>query len=240
MTQPVKTWVAKDPQAVLDYVYTIPLDEGDTVAEYTFEQLSGYVAIDSESLTGADVTAWLSGGTDGEIATFRVSWTTTLTRQDDAIILLPVAANEPAALVLTGYAKPTPAHLIMKYPAFASVSQATIAFWLTDAERFVGTSWLEGDYAAGLMSLAAHNMALAGLGSDAESLVGVPAGLTSLKSGTLSLTFSQEAANARLGGGLASTRYGAEYAILLGANRGGPLVAPTGIAPSSYVVPVWP
>jgi hypothetical protein len=246
-----KTWPAKDPDAVLDYVYRIPLDAGDSVSgQPAFTRLSGDVtiqtiaAVAAPSTTtegyGQDLAVWLSGGTAGETSVFRVAWTTVQTRTDDDIITLPVSSHELEALTLTGHAKPLPGHLVLRYPAFAAVPAGTIQYWLTDAERFVGTSWLEGDYAAGLMSLAAHNMVLAGLGTDAESLSGLPAGLTSMKSGSLSLTFSQEAANARLGGGLASTRYGAEYAILLGANCGGPLVAPTGIAPSSYVVPVWP
>lgn len=229
MTQAPKTWAAKDPQAVLDYLYTIPLDEGDSVASYTLTKLSGDVVIDSHSRTGADVTAWLSGGTNGETAVFRVAWVTTDTRADDAIILLPVAANELTALVLTGYAKPSPAHLIIKYPAFAAVPVTTIGFWLTDAERFVTTAWDEGDYAAGLMSLAAHNMALAGLGTEGAALVGVPVGITRMKSGSLELGFTDVAANARLAGGYDSTRYGTEYGLLLRRNRGGPYVAPTGV-----------
>jgi hypothetical protein len=246
-----KTWPAKDPDAVLDYVYRIPLDAGDSVSgQPTFTKLTGDVAIDliasiaapdtTAEGYGQDLTVWLSGGTDGEVSVFRVAWTTVETRTDDDIITLAVSSHELEALALTGYAKPLPGHLVLRYPAFAAVPAGTIQYWLSDAERFVGTSWLEGDYAAGLMSLAAHNMALAGLGTDAASLSGVPAGLTSMKSGTLSLTFSQEAANARLGGNLSSTRYGAEYAVLLGANRGGPLVAPTGIAPSTYLAPDWP
>lgn len=248
MTQPVKTWPAKDPDAVLDYVYRIPLDAGDSVppGQATLVKLSGAVVIDSQSLAGTpdttaegygqDLTAWLSGGTDGEIATFRVSWVTTATREDDAILLLPIIANEFVALALTGYAKPGGAHLIMKYPAFAAVAPDTLGFWLTDAERYVTNAWSEGDYAAGLMALAAHNMALAGLGTDASTLSGVPAGITRMKSGSLELGFTDAAANARMSGGYDSTRYGQEYQLLLRRNRAGPFVAPTGSVPyDSYV-----
>lgn len=231
MTQAPKTWTAKDPQAVLDYLYTIPLDEGDSVASYTLEKLSGDVVVDSDSRAGADVTVWLSGGTDGEIATFRIAWNTTLTREDDAIILLPVVANEPIALALTGYAKPSPAHLAMKYPSFADVPQSTVQFWLTDAERFVTTAWSEGDYAAGLMALAAHRMALAGYGTDGAALASLPAGVSRFKSGSLDVSLTDAAANAMMGGTDDSTRYGVEYLALLRRNRGGPLVAPTGVAP---------
>lgn len=225
------TWAPKDPDAVLDYLYTIPLDQGDTVASYTLSLLAGTVAIDNQSRSGADVTAWLSGGEDGETAVFKIEWTTTLSRTNDDIITLAVQSADVPDLALTGYAKPAPGNLIARYPAFAAVPVSTIRAWLTDAERFVTDSWGEGDYAAGLMSLAAHNMALAGLGTDAASLSGVPAGVTALKSGSLALNFTPEAANARLTGDLTATRYGQEFAQLQARNVGGPRVAATGIAP---------
>lgn len=231
MTQAPATWTAKDPEAVLDYLYTIPLDEGDSVTSHTFEKLSGDVVIDSESRTGADVTAFLSGGTDGETAIFRVSWETAADRADDAIILLPVFANEPADLVLTGYAKPSAAHLIMRYPVFAAVPIGTIRMWLTDAERSVDSSWIEGDYAAALMALAAHNMALAGYGTEAAAVSGIPSGVKSFKSGQFSAEFTEQQANARASGALSSTRYGLEYQQLLRRNKGGPLVMATGTLP---------
>jgi hypothetical protein len=250
MAQP---WTAKDPQAVLDYVYRIPLDAGDSVSSATpwITKLSGDVVIDSQSLAsapnttaegyGQDVTVWLSGGTDGETCVFRAEWATAGGRTDDDIITMAVAAHEIDGLVLTGYAKPLPGHLTARYPAFAAVATSTIRAWLTDAERFVTTAWAEGDYAAGLMSLAAHNMALAGLGTDAAALVGVPAGITRMKSGSLELGFTDQAANARMSGGYDSTRYGAEYALLLRRNRGGPYVAPTGIVPEYAPFGVgWP
>jgi len=240
MTQMPKTWPAKDPQAVLDYLYTIPLDEGDSVSSYTLEKLSGSVAIDSDSRALADVTAWLSGGEDGETSIFRLAWVTAGGREDDAILLLPVEANEPAPLALTGYAKPSAAHLIMKYPAFADVSPATIGFWLTDSERFVTPAWGEVDYAAGLMSLAAHNMALLGLGAGVEGLSGLPAGVNRIRSGSLDVSFTDAGANLRVNGGFAATLYGQEYDVLLRRNRGGPLIAPTG-APIDGIFPdMWP
>jgi hypothetical protein len=140
-------------------------------------------------------------------------------------------ANEYEALALTGYAKPAPAHLRQRYPAFASVDAGTIQYWLTDAERSVGVSWSEGDYAAALMALAAHNMALAGLGSDSAALATVPAGVSRFKSGSLDVTLTDAAANARATGSLASTRYGQEYQVLLRRNRGGPLVSDSGVIP---------
>lgn len=235
------SWPAKDPDAVLDYVYRIPLSAGDSVASTTpwVTKLSGDVVIDDQALTaapdttaegyGQDVTIWLSGGTDGETAVFKIEWATADTRTDDDIITLPVVAHELDVLALTGYAKPLPGHLIARYPAFAAVPVSTIRTWLSDAERFVDTSWAEGDYAAALMSLAAHNMALAGIGTGNASLAGVPVGITRMKSGSLELGFTDAAANARMSGTFTATRYGQEYQTLLRRNRGGPLVSSTGV-----------
>jgi hypothetical protein len=254
MTQPVAIWPSKDPDAVLDYTYRIPLDASDSISSgnATVTKLSGDVVIDSQSLAAAPdtvdgvygqlVTIWLSGGTNGETALFQIAWTTTATRKDDALIQLPVASAEIVALALTGYAKPLPGHLVARFPAFAGVDPSTIQYWLSDAERFVGNSWGQGDYAAGLMALAAHNMALAGYGTGGAALADLPAGVSRFKSGELDVTLTDQAANARMGGGLDSTRYGQEYLMLLGANRGGPFVAPTGMPPYDYVDPLgtWP
>jgi hypothetical protein len=246
------SWPAKDPDAVKDYVYRIPLDAGDSIAagQATVTKLAGNVSLDSYSPAsapdttaegyGQDVTVWLSGGTDGETAVFRVAWTTVDTRHDDDVITIAVLESDIVPLVLTGYAKPSAAHLIMKYPAFGATPPATVAFWLKDAERYVTTVWGESDYAAGLMALAAHNMAMAGLGSDTSALAGIPAGVTAMKSGSLSLNFTPEAANARLGGGLDASRYGTEYMALLRRNRAGPLVTGTGMTSDGIISNGWP
>jgi hypothetical protein len=232
-------WTAKDPDAVLDYTFRIPLGAADSIApgQATITKLSGDVVIDSQSLAatpdtedgvfGQVLTVWLSGGTNGETAVFRVAWTTTLSRTDDDIITLPVIESDITPLLLTGYAKPASAHLVMRYSAFAAVPAATIAYWLTDAERYVTDAWSEGDYAAGLMALAAHNMALAGYGT-AGTLAAIPKGVSRFKSGTLDVTLTDATAN---GSGFESTVYGAEYAALLRRNRAGPYVAPTGVVP---------
>ena len=232
----MSVWPSKDPQSVVDYQYTIPLDDGDTVTSYSLTKLTGTVNIDSDSRAGAVVTAWLSGGVDEETSVFRIAWSTTAGRDDDDVITLFVSSHEYEALLLTGYAKPLPPHLKARYPAFSAVDSGTVQYWLTDAERFVDTSWSEGDYAAGLMSLAAHNMALAGLGTDNASLAGVPAGITAMKSGALSLNFTEASADARASGSFAATRYGQEYQRLLRINRGGPMVGDTGVVP----VPLYP
>ncbi len=224
------TWAAKDPDATQDYTFTIPLDEGDSVAAYTLARVSGTVTIDSDSRAGAVVTAWLSGGEDGETSVFRIAWETTAGREDDDYITLLVS-DDSAPVTAEDYAKPRPSDLIARYSAFADVATATIQYWLTDAERFVDTSWTEGDYAPALMALAAHNMALAGLGTEAAATAGLPTGLTSLKSASFSASFSDQVAADRTTGALASTRYGAEFATLRRRNRGGPRIAATGTVP---------
>jgi hypothetical protein len=226
----METWAAKDPDAVLDYTYTIPLDEGDGVASYTLTRVSGTVVIDSDSEAAGVVTAWLSGGAAGETSLFLIAWITDDGREDDDYITLLVS-DDAAPVALTDYAKPAPSDLIARYPAFADVNTTTIQYWLTDAERFVDDSWIEGDYAAGLMAMAAHNMVLAGLGTEAAATSELPAGVTSFKSGALSVAFSEGAANDRATGALSSTRYGAEFAMLRRRNKGGPRVTPTGTVP---------
>lgn len=243
------SWPAKDPDAVLDYVYRIPLDAGDSVSSGTpwVTKLSGDVVIDSQSLAsppdttdagyGQDVTVWLSGGTDGETAVFRIAWETSGGRQNDDVITLPVIESDiTEPLALTGYAKPAPGHLTARYPAFDGVATSTIQYWLTDAERYVTTDWSEGDYAAGLMALAAHNMSVAGLGTDAAALSALPAGVTRIKSGSFEASMTDAAANGRLTGGAGSTRYGQEYMGLLRRNRAGPVIMPSGVAPADTML----
>lgn len=227
----MSVWASKDPDAVQDYTYTIPLDEGDSVATYTFEKLTGDVVIDSDANAGAVVTVWLSGGTEGQTSVFRIAWVTTGGREDDDVITLFVSSHEYEPLLLTDYAKPLPAHLKSRYPAFSAVESGTIQYWLTDAERSVTDAWTEGDYAAGLMSLAAHNMALAGYGTDVSALATIPAGVSRFKSASFEMAFTDDAANARSNGALSSTRYGQEYANLLARNRAGPMIMPTGVLP---------
>lgn len=125
------------------------------------------------------------------------------------------------------FAKPTPADLKQRYPAFAGVDDATIQFWLTDAERFVDESWIEGDYSPALQAAAAHAMAREGL--DASSGATIPAGLTSFRSGSFAVTLSDTAASQSVAAGFGSSRYGRDYLALLAASKGGPRVTSTGL-----------
>ncbi len=120
------------------------------------------------------------------------------------------------------YDAPAPADLILRYPAFSAVDETVIQYWLTDAERFVDTTWIEGDYAPALMARAAHSMALAGIGVTASA---IPGGVTRFKSGAMDVTIADAVAAAQASGGYPSTRYGLEFAGLQRRNFGGPRLA---------------
>jgi hypothetical protein len=247
------SWTAKDPSAVLSYAYRIPLAAGDSVAaigNVTFTRLSGTATIQSTSLSaapntttagyGQDLTVWISGGADQETDVFKVVWTTVQGRTNDDIITLPIIANvQLVALDLVNFTAPLPGHLQLRYPAFASVAAATIQFWLTDAQRFVKNNWRASDYPVGLMALAAHNMAIQGLVTDGNTAQ-IPGGVDRFKMGPMEFNLTQQAANAKLGGDLTSTRYGVEYQTLRLANTGGPRVAATGVPPYSIYPNAWP
>jgi hypothetical protein len=129
------------------------------------------------------------------------------------------------------YTVPTADELQTRYSAFADVADATVDYWIEDAQRFVDETWTEADYAPALMALAAHNMTLGGIGTDSASLSGLPAGVTRFKSGSFEASFTDDAANARMSGSFGATRYGQEYLLLLRRNKGGPRVQATGAVP---------
>lgn len=122
-------------------------------------------------------------------------------------------------------ATPTPSDLLtqfrMRYAAFDAVSDERVEYWLTDAQSIVTDAWDEVDRVPGILSLAAHLMALQGLGTSGQ-VGGVSlAGLTSFKSGTFSLSRSEAAASESLRDGYTSTVYGREFAAMLRRNVGG-------------------
>jgi hypothetical protein len=119
------------------------------------------------------------------------------------------------------YTAPTPADLRARYPAFADVQDATVQYWLTDAERFVDETWIEGDYAPALMAHAAWQMSLRGLGVT-SAVEGFGAGVTRFKSGDMDVTISDKVAGAAASGGVAAGLYEAEFVALRRRNFGGP------------------
>lgn len=197
-----KSWPPKTPDAVLDYLYDIPLDEGDSVSSYVFTRLSGTIVTDSEARDEDKVTVTLSGGEHLETSVFKLSWVTSAGREDDTIITLAVLALEEL--------EPTIAALRARYPAFTSVADATIAYWLKDAGRTVTDAWDPIEYEPALLSLAAHNMALLGLDKPAGDAVGSLAamGVSSFKSASMSVNFDADTIKNANSGSFSSTKYG--------------------------------
>ena len=116
------------------------------------------------------------------------------------------------------YTVPSASDLKTRYPAFTSVSDPTIVYWITDAQRFVDTTWREADYAPALMARAAHEMALGGLGTGGS----IPEGVTRFKSGSFEASVSESAVQAIVKGGLDATRYGREFKAIMRRNFAGP------------------
>jgi hypothetical protein len=208
------TWPAKHPAAVADYVWIPGLDAGDTVATTEITVTEGTVSAAARAPGTGDTTlvADVSGGTIGETNVLYAIVTTAGGRTFDETIYLPVVASAST--------DPNVAALKMRYPAFSGVEDATIEYWLKDAERFVATSWSEGDYAPGLIAAAAHNMAKAPVAGIAGSEVSgfAAAGVTHFKSGSFQAQFSDEAIKVAVAGGWESTSYGQEYLALLRRN----------------------
>lgn len=119
------------------------------------------------------------------------------------------------------YTPATAATLKLSYPVFASTPDETIEYWLTDAiDRIVKPDeWADPDGPVAQMLVAAHNMARGGVGG--ASGLGLPAGVTSMRSGGLSLSFDAGTVTAQAGGGWTATPYGAQYLALLRLARGG-------------------
>lgn len=114
---------------------------------------------------------------------------------------------------------PTVQQLKLRYPAFVRVEDAVVDYWLTDAARFVDTSWPEADFGPARMAIAAHHMARQGL---AEGDAAIPAGVTSFRSGAFSAQLTEKAANQSLSEGWDSSVYGREYRQLYRRVKGGP------------------
>lgn len=128
------------------------------------------------------------------------------------------------------------------FPEFTSVADVTVQEYIDMAAQNVDQSWLETDYNRAIKLLAAHLMALVGLGTGPDSVAnGSNMSVYSLvKSGTLTLQRKASASSDRAGWQFSATRYGRLFWILLRQNRGGPRVAVgVGAIPSGYAKD-WP
>jgi hypothetical protein len=88
------TTYVHDPEAVLDYpidwtAWLAEVDDTIVSHEVTVEP-EGAVVIDSTEATATKVTAWISGGTDGENAKVTCHIVTAGGREDDRSIRLSV------------------------------------------------------------------------------------------------------------------------------------------------------
>lgn len=92
VTNPAKPKGVKDPNAVLDYPISFSAwlaDISDTYASHTVTTTGGLV-VDSSSQSAGVITPILSGGTIGEIATFKIRIVTTGGRTDDRTFYLSI------------------------------------------------------------------------------------------------------------------------------------------------------
>lgn len=122
------------------------------------------------------------------------------------------------------YEQPTPAELKAMFPDFVTVDDSTVQLYIDMANRNVDETWLEADYKRAIMSLAAHLMALMGIGKSPEA-VAVTGGLAifqTIKSKDLSLTKFDRPASDNDFWQWSATRYGKLYRALLQLNKGGP------------------
>lgn len=204
------TLASKAPDERIAYLWTPPLASGDTITGTpTAVLVSGTASIDGVSIVGTDVKIWLIGGVDGETSEFLVELDTTGGETLQETIYLPVNSTSLTALG---------ARLVSVFPAFASVSDEAIDYWLEQSA--IVANW--GDDHAQML-LAAHYMAINGLGTNAVS-----GGLTKLKSGTVDMTFSEAKANAI---GFMQTTYGEQFSLILRRRHAGARVISVGRAP---------
>lgn len=91
-----RPWITKDPGANLDYSIDLAsegwLADGESVASYTIA-VDG-VTLEDDSIAGAVITAWVSGGTanPGEVASITFAWVTDSipARRDQRTIYLKI------------------------------------------------------------------------------------------------------------------------------------------------------
>lgn len=130
------------------------------------------------------------------------------------------------------YSVPTSADLKVRYPGFSTVADATVNYWIADAQRVVTEAWIEADYPIAIMLHAAHEMATAGL--EAGDVAALPQGVTRFRSGSMDVGMAESLASAT---GYQATRYGREFLVYLKRNRGGAIVVSPGRVPAGAVYP---
>lgn len=144
------------------------------------------------------------------------------------------------------YTPLTPEAFKQMKPEFSDVPDNTVSQYLSLGGRFVDESWLEADYQTAWAAITCHLMTLDGLGTSSEAEIFSAVGsqkVTSIKSGTLSLTFADRLSSNEdeFSGWLDGSTCGRFYKTLLRLNRGGPrLLTGWGIRGSSGYAKDWP
>lgn len=111
-----------------------------------------------------------------------------------------------------------PATFRLRFPALGAATDDQIGYWLTDAGRIVTVDWGE-DQEPASFAFAAHGLVSSGAVSTGS--VSLPAGITSFRSGAMSVSMSEDAANASVTEGYGSTSYGREFLTFLRRHVGG-------------------
>lgn len=122
------------------------------------------------------------------------------------------------------YTSPTFEEFTAIFTDFVSIAEAQFDYWLARAERVIDSDYGD-DQLHATQLLTAHYLASQGLGAGGEASVAGFAGATSVKSGSLSLSWSSGRES------LSTTRYGAELKVLVLSIKGGPYVTGTGTYP---------
>jgi hypothetical protein len=230
MAIPVK-WHPKDPdeEIIYELVWGDSLLAGDVVVDSEWSDIVGVVNEEASiAPDGLSTRIRLSGGVDGDTATLTNTVTTQSGEVREQIVLLPIIANTLAPL--GPYDVPRPDDLTTRYPAFRDVPYDTIAIHINDALSGADTSWAERDYQPAVLALAAHTMALLGLGDEGEIQNYRRQGVVSVRDGAFGVTFNEKCVGRSSGGGFDATQYGRIYKTLLRRNRAGPRVAGGGLS----------
>lgn len=144
------------------------------------------------------------------------------------------------------YEQLTPARFKQLKPQFAEVDDEVVAQYIALASRFVDQTWLEADYETAWVAMTCHLMTIDGLGTSTEAELASAGGsrVTSLRSGSLSLTFatsSKAPSEDEFSSWLGETACGRFYRVLLRLNRAGPrLLTGWGAGCHSGYAKDWP
>lgn len=154
---------------------------------------------------------------------------------DQMRVLLGLGPDVPDAEVVALYAEylagqpsryvvPTPADIRLDFAVFATVGDEVIQRRIDRTAATVDESWMVADYTYARALLTAHFLTEDGIGgsSDAEISALRDAGVSTFKSGALSVSFASDTDNGAAGS-WESTAYGRRFMGLLRRNKGGML-----------------